>query len=454
MKTKFLLFRAFIACILACTIVCSCSSSDEDIYKGPTVTPSSNPLSSLHPSANFSWSTMDYATVTLQVNDLFNNEQDYYVHVYTVNPVTYKKASPIFSGVIRGNTPVTTAINCPSYTEKLYFKVTDPENITKAYSQDAPKAKTSVTYICNDEATIVGTTKTDVSPSTSITRVDEETIVGAYSAGYTINFEDQWPSFGDYDLNDVVLRVKDIETIQGHKNYVESATFTFELLAVGATHTLGIGLQFDEILNSSIKVITHSHRGQPGLMSTDPGAFDIHNNGDLREEGHGNELVIIPLAYDAHKVFLELENLANRSTLNTGTTRSVGREFTVSFEFNSQKVLPEHFNLTALNFFIYRVNDELAKPTERIEIHMKGYAPTRNASPHYFGTGDDDSNLSAGRYYTSANNFPWAIVVNDIENEAYNSPWIWPEESVLITKKYKRFADWVNGNGAKKWMIE
>ncbi len=433
----------------------SCTSSDiNTVYNGPVVEAKSNPLSDLTPSANFSWSTMGDATITIKVNDQFDSVYDYYVDVYTENPATNSQAVPFLTGVARGNFPLTSSVNIPSYSDKVYIKVVDPEGQTKVYNYNAPETNTNITYSCVQGGTVIASTKSTTTRSSINTRLDDENIEGAYSAGYTINFEDQWPSFGDYDLNDVVLHVKSLETVQGHKNYVQSATFTFELMAVGATHILGIGLQFDKILNSSVKVITHSLRNTPGLEPTDEGAFDIHSNDDLREDGNGNELVIIPLAYDAHKLFLGKDDLSDRSTLNTGSTREGGREFTVRLDFNSHKVKPEYFNISNLNFFIYRVDDEVAKQKERVEIHMSGYAPTRNASPYYFGTGNDDSDLSTDRFYTSADNFPWAIVVNDIStDETTKTSWVWPSETQIITKSYTRFADWVNGKGAKDWMF-
>lgn len=451
-KTKSLVCATLASMVLSAGFV-SCSSGEiNDIYEGPDVQPTTNPLSNLHPSSSFSWSTMDYATITIEVDDQFNSEQDYIVHVYTVDPTTTDDTLPILSGVARGDSPITSAINLPSYfSDKLYIEVTNYLGESTVYSYDAPLANGNVTYPCTGDAAVVGSTRTEEASSLLTTRADEETIDGAYSAGYTINFEDQWPSFGDYDLNDVVLRVKSIETTLNNQNNVHSATFTFELLAVGATHTLGIGLQFDKILDSNIHGITHSLEGEPGLRSTDPGAIHIHASGDLREYGEGNVVGIIPLAYDAHKLFLGTDNLASHSQLNSGSSRTSGREFTLKLEFQSQHVQQEHFNISNLNFFIYRVNDALAGQDERIEIHMKGYAPTRHASEYYFDTGDDAS--TSGDYYSSVDNFPWAVVVNDIPEGDEYTPWTWPNEMTLITKVYPTFADWVNGNGAEDWML-
>lgn len=443
---------ATLATMMFTTGFVSCSSGEiTDIYEGPNVQATKNPLSSLHPSSSFSWSTMDYATIKIEVDDQFNNEYDYIVHAYTVNPRTNNQALPILTGVARGNAPIKAAINLPSYSDKLYIEVINHLGESSVYSYHAPLANSNVTYLCSDEGIVLGSTRTTDAFSLTTTRADDETINGAYAAGYTINFEDQWPAFGDYDLNDVVLRVKSIETTQNRQNHVATAKFTFELLAVGATHTLGIGLQFDKILDANIHRITHSLEGMPGLRTTDPGAIHIHESGNLREYGQGNVLGIIPLAYDAHKLFLGVENLASRSPLNSSSSRTSGREFTLNLEFNSQHVLPEHFNISNLNFFIYRINDPLAGQDERIEIHMKGYAPTRHASQYYFNTGDDAS--SSNDYYSSVKNFPWAILVNDIPYRNEYMPWGWPNERTLVTNVYPTFADWVNGNGAEDWMM-
>lgn len=287
--------------------------------------------------------------------------------------------------------------------------------------------------------------------------VQPDPYVGSVQAVYTVNFEDQWPVVGDYDVNDIVLHVENIETLQTSSKVVK-AIFKLNLMAVGAGNTLGAALQLDQVTNSDIASVTYSQKGKPGMMSSDKGAFDL--NAANVESGNDSDAAILPIFYDAHKVFLNQAIItgSQRVPLNTGGTRSNGHEMTITVHFaDGANVSPEDLMVSALNFFIFRVEDEVAVNGDRVEVHLKGYKPSRKASKHYFGTGNDAS--AGSNYYVSSNGFPWGIIVNDTEEATTGdttsyTTWLWPTESMLITKKYGRFAQWVNSNGQqdKDWM--
>ncbi len=276
---------------------------------------------------------------------------------------------------------------------------------------------------------------------------------GEVQAAYTVNFEDQWPVVGDYDVNDIVLHVKKIATLQTSTK-VTKATFTIDLMAVGASYTLGAGLQLDHITNADIASVVYSQAGKPGMMNSDQGAFTL--NGAGVEAGNSTDPAILPICYDAHKAYLN-QTIVNYNPLNTNSSRSAGREMTITVTFaDGANVSPDDLMVSALNFFIFRPKDEIQlNKGERVEIHLKGYAPTRDASDYYFGQGNDAS--TSGNYYVTTDGFPWGIVVNDVEENATdNVAWAWPTESKLITKEYTKFTHWVNSNGKedKDWMIK
>lgn len=287
--------------------------------------------------------------------------------------------------------------------------------------------------------------------------VQPDPYVGSVQASYTVNFEDQWPVVGDYDVNDIVLHVEDIETLQTSSK-VTKAIFKMNLKAVGAGHTLGAALQLDNVTNAEIASVTYSQEGKPGMMSSDTGAFDLTGAGV--DSGSDSDAAVLPIFYDAHKVFLNQAVIADsqRVPMNTKDSRSEGRGLIITVTFTDDAtVAPEDLMVSGLNFFIFRTDDELAVNGDRVEVHLKGYKPTRKVSQYYFGTGNDAS--TASNYYVSAGGFPWGIIVNDVEEVTEDettvyTTWMWPTESTLITKKYGRFAKWVNSNGKqdKDWM--
>jgi hypothetical protein len=64
---------------------------------------------------------------------------------------------------------------------------------------------------------------------------------------YTYLFEDQWPLYGDYDMNDVVIRVKKTTMYLNASNKVEKFKLEAELVAVGASKNIAAGLQLDDV---------------------------------------------------------------------------------------------------------------------------------------------------------------------------------------------------------------
>ncbi len=73
------------------------------------------------------------------------------------------------------------------------------------------------------------------------------------------------------------------------------------------------------------------------------------------------------------------------------------------------------------------------------EIHLPGYAPTDKADTKLFGTGDDTSAPSSGKYYISKENWPWAI--------SFNDSFVYPLELTKITDAYPHFAEWAASGG-------
>jgi LruC domain-containing protein len=90
--------------------------------------------------------------------------------------------------------------------------------------------------------------------------------------------------------------------------------------------------------------------------------------------------------------------------------------------------------LTGFNPFI------IVNQVRSHEVHLPNFAPTSLANMNLFGTQDDASNPSAGKYYVTSSNIPWGIHIP----EAY----AWPKEKVDIIQTHTKFDDWAEGNGS------
>ncbi len=232
----------------------------------------------------------------------------------------------------------------------------------------------------------------------------------------TLAFEDLWPSKGDYDFNDLVVDYNFNQITNGDNKVVEvNAALT--LRAIGATLKNAFSLQFNTT-PGNVKAVT----GQ----SLNNGVFVLNSNGTEQKQSKA----VIPIFDDPYKVLN-----ANAAITNTyiGGAYSAPKTMNVKIEFISPIAL-SGFGTAPYNPFI------VASGIRGKEIHLPANAPTDLADKSKFGTGDDDSNLGAQKYYMSDNNLPWAI----------NIPvqFAYPAEKQDITKAFLLFNKWAESKGS------
>ncbi|TDO24054.1 LruC domain-containing protein [Pedobacter duraquae] len=224
------------------------------------------------------------------------------------------------------------------------------------------------------------------------------------NGGSTIAFEDSWPLKGDYDLNDVVLNSKYL-LVTNSNNIVVQISASYALKATGADYHNGTGIQFN-LPAANAKVVTASE--------------------GIYLEGKQDSVVVM-LFDDSRK---------EQATGNTepGKTVSPVKNYSITFDVLGGPLLA-NFGIGTYNPFIW---NNTAGFGRGYETHMFGKAPTKLANQKLFGTLDDKS--EPGKYYTTANNLPWAIEL-PIANFGYLI------ERVEITKGYTKFAEWANSGG-------
>ncbi len=232
----------------------------------------------------------------------------------------------------------------------------------------------------------------------------------------TLAFEDNWPSKGDYDFNDIVLDYN-YNQVTNASNEVVDIKGSFKLRAVGAGFHNGCGVQFP---------------------------FDASNYTSMNNNGNGTIYVdntttkaVVILFQDAFS--LMQEPAGDPSTwINTVESEPyvTPAEFSFTYTLSTPLDVAGLSELPPYNPFIY-VNNDRNK-----EIHLPDYPPTsQGAASPYWGTVDDDSNPATGRYYKTAMNLPWAI--NIVES------WDYPIELKQITWAYLKFAAWAESGGTE-----
>ena len=242
---------------------------------------------------------------------------------------------------------------------------------------------------------------------------------------YTYVFEDNWPKYGDFDLNDIVLTLNNRSTQANSNGNLKSAQFDITLEAVGASKIVGVGIRF---------------LGLPASVT--PSTFTIKGNNASFEAGQSLPTLI--LFESAHAEF----GFTDRPFINTYQTASTNKadlpQYAVRFEFTeSDKISSSAFNINNLDVFI--ITKAADQKTKRTEVHIAGYAPTDLANTTLFGQANDDSSLASKRYYLSNENLTWGIVIPDT--------FAWPLETKNIKDVYTEFANWVTSGGKenKDW---
>ena len=258
---------------------------------------------------------------------------------------------------------------------------------------------------------------------------------------YFLAFEDNWPETGDYDFNDVVIRL-DSSMIVSKENHVKKLSLSGELTAMGASYNNGFAIQLEGITNEDI--------------DTDTLRFTINGTEvttPLLESGTQN--AVLKISDDLWKHvnaggcwFFKTEN---------GCTSQKEFQFTISLQF-TRDISVNAFPQAPYKPFIFATegteHGEVfgSNPGRGLEIHLKNKTPTSLANTSYFGLAEDSTDLASGETYQTENGLPWAIAIN----ASTNSNWLHPREYVDILRAYPEFAEYVNSNGTenRSWFME
>lgn len=226
----------------------------------------------------------------------------------------------------------------------------------------------------------------------------------AYQMSYNgiVAFEDNWPSKGDYDLNDVVVKYNSVLSYN-IKNEVLSTEDTFTAYWSGAKY-----------INSFIYQLNTEKTNVESSVEMDQ---------DL-------SLATIP-------VFMDMKEATGENTKTTKVT--INNKF-------KKPIDHEVFGVAPYNPFI-----SIYKSTgyNRAEVHLVNYKPTEKAKMDLFGTEMDMSDIAKGIYYVSDSKYPFAIHLSDVEE--YSTI-----ETKAVDATYPRFVSWVESNGTKDkdWYIK
>lgn len=238
---------------------------------------------------------------------------------------------------------------------------------------------------------------------------------------YTFAMEDNWPAFGDYDMNDLVLGISS-QLELGRSGNVDGMVLVVDLIAVGATKTLGAGIQFDKLVATKFSGISV------------PASLFVNNNyfesaGDIEPNPSA---AVLPLFDDAHWI---LSGSQERTMLNTSNaSKTFYPVRTIMYELTfAGGVSQDDLDMSVLNFFI--VNG--GNTNNRSEVHLAGYRPTDRVKTETNGYIANDPNNSDKTMwgFIIPTEFKYVAENNSI-NDAY------PEFSKWSISSGEQYKDW------------
>jgi LruC domain-containing protein len=237
----------------------------------------------------------------------------------------------------------------------------------------------------------------------------------------TLAFEDDWPTQGDYDMNDLVVRYQ-FSTVVSATGLVRDVDATFTLVARGAGKHNGMGIAFPGLTAASVASATLNVAGA-GAVAATPEA--------------GQAGLVFQLFGDAYPYTAPVGSCDFYNT-EPGCYGGAGTTFELKMTFAGD-VSPATLGAPPYNPFLFRTGQR------GLEIHLPGHSPTTLADATLFHTSDDDSDVAAGRSYVTKRNLPWAL---DLP-----VAWAYPLERQSILAAYPDFATWAQSGGvsAKDW---
>ncbi len=232
-------------------------------------------------------------------------------------------------------------------------------------------------------------------------------------------FEDNWPQTADYDLNDLVVDYQFKQVLNANTALVELYA-DFSVRAIGAAYLNSFGFEMP-VPSSIVQSVTGNVLSDNFITTSSNGT----------ESGQSNAVIFVT---DNPKNQLPYPGTGEYVNTSPGAPWVEPDTLHLHIEFISPIALSVA-GYAPYNPFIV-VNRMRGR-----EIHLVDQLPTALADPLLFGTGNDDSEPSSGRYYKTVQNLPWAL----------NIPghFDYPLEQNEIISGYLKFAPWAMSSGAE-----
>lgn len=219
-------------------------------------------------------------------------------------------------------------------------------------------------------------------------------------------FEDLWPSRGDYDMNDVLVR-NDYEKVFDEKGVYEES-FLFKTFANYAGNANGLAIT---LTGASVTAELDFGIRKPGSDFFESATFERDGN-------------VVLLTADVKE--------------------QMGAVYMVTAKYDSPV---GEADLGMPKPFIYRTNRDGVSQGKRWEVHIPYEAPSPKVEMSFFGTGDDKSIPARGIYYVRAENYPFAFFLAGATDANISKLLAPANEKSPIDQIYPGYSGWVTSDG-------
>ena len=253
----------------------------------------------------------------------------------------------------------------------------------------------------------------------------------------TVAFEDNWPFAGDYDLNDLVIKIHTrlVQFTNGQAGRIE---MTGEISAMGASYRNGIGIRLAGVLKD--------HVDEPLIRYELNG---VRQDTSVLEQS--SEQAIFILTTNAKGLALNTTGCEFfRTEVGCGGTPSIPFKLYIPF---IEGVMASSLPAAPYDPFIFASNNtdrtflHGGDVSRSLEIHLKNQSPTEQMNSQFWGLADDVSTPAEQRYFLNSNGLPWAVLIP--------ANWKHPYERVDVSQAYPLFIDYAQSNGsqAQDWYL-
>ena len=361
----------------------------------------------------FSFDTSSQTDVLLECNA----SSKIYFEIYDTIPGD--DVQPLFASYTDEAGRFSEKLTLPAYLDNVYFNLPDG-TVPTVIAAKKTNGAINATYTGNRAAITPKSTRTG-------TEKTVRTLEGFYA------FEDLWPSKGDYDMNDVVIKVERETLFTSAK----AEKFAY-LLTIYSTYTTG--------LNNGLGI--HWRNGDQKYYGGGafPEEYTISRTGNDNFEPYklADEQIHFPL----------VERNEGRGTqryyvlLTDNVKHEAGNTFKITFKNDfTNDGFSNSNNFEGFSVFLYRNQGTDITANGQKEIHLTNEYPSELIDTDYFGKGIDRSSLEIPIFYATEENYPFAIFLagaTDADVAKLIDP---ANEKRAIDQVYAGYLEWVKSNG-------